>query len=155
MLLNYKTGRLLPHLVALGFMLIPLGVWQIVTLNLAGIVLLLIGLLLISFRYGFLIDAFQMQLKLYSGMWGIKKGYWQDISTAEELQIITSSESQGMSVLSINRTSFQKTTKLFLVLPNENIELMSGSKKKLMKAAQEISTVIKVEFVDRTETPNS
>lgn len=154
MLLDYKTGRLLPHLLALGFMLIPIGVWQIINLNLAGIVLLIAGLFLVSFRHGFMIDPFQMHLKFYSGMWGIKKGYWQDISTAECLHVITSSESQSMSVLSINRTSSQKTTKLFLILPNENVELMSGSRKKIIKVAQEVSATIKVQLVDKTETPN-
>lgn len=154
MLINYKTSRLLPHLVVLGIILIPVGGWQIIVSNLAGIPLLITGLFLVFFRHGFVIDASDLQLKLYSGICGIKSGYWQDISTSVNLQIIAINESQNMSMLSINRTSYTETYKLFLILPNKNIELMSSTQRKAMKAALEIASILELELIDKTKASN-
>ena len=154
MTISYKTDRLLPHLVALGVLLIPVGIGLIVSSNYIGIALTIIGACLFFFRHGFTIDATQMQLRTHAGIGPLKYGHWHDISEAHNLQIINGNTSQSMSMLSINRTSYQEATMLYLVLPNENIKLMSGQKHKILRVAQKIALASKIELIDKTEKPH-
>lgn len=153
MIHNYKTGRLLPHLVALGGLLILTGILLTVTQQWVGLLFVLIGFVLFFFRHGVLIDTDKQEAKQYSGIGFIKSGTWQDISIADSLQIITISESQAMSMLSINRLSYQDIDKLYLVLPDENIILMKGTSKKIVAPARELAAALKLELVDKTKAP--
>ena len=154
MISDYKTGRLLPHLVAMGVLLVPVGILTIITGKWIGIAFVIIGLILFFFRHGVLIDTTEKIAKQYSGIWFVKSGSWQDISNADSLQIISLNESQSMSMLSINRKSYQEVDKLYLVLPQENIVLMSGIASKMSATAQDLASSLKLELLDKTKAPN-
>ncbi len=56
-----------------------------------------------------------------------------------------------MSVLTITRTETNDVYKLFLTLPDRNIEIMSGEKDFIFKRAEKISSSLQVPVKNNTE----
>jgi len=150
MLLNYKTGKLPPNFYYLGIMLFAIGVWRIVVQDWMGIVFLVISLILIFIKSGVLIDTEKIRLKKYFGFLNIRNGKWEDISNLVNLKIISLQESQTMNVVSISHTQTIYIYKLLLLLPDREIELLSGEKDYVRIKASEISKALSTTIVDRT-----
>jgi hypothetical protein len=150
MILNYKTGKLPPNFIYLGIMLFGIGIWRMVVLDWKGILFFIISLLFLFIKSGILIDTDNRRLKKYIGFFAIKKGEWESIKSIINLQIIKTKETQAMSVLSITRTETNDVYKLFLTLPNRNIELMSGKKDYIINRAERISSSLQVSVKNRT-----
>lgn len=144
MILDYKTGKLPPNFIALGTILLAVGIWRIVIPDWKGLIFLLVSLILLLIRSGVIIDTDNMRLKEYIGLLLIKKGKWEDIKQLTGLRIVKSKETQTMSVLSISRIETSEVYKLFLVLPGKNIELMSGQKDHVAKRAKEVSNTLNI-----------
>lgn len=123
-------------------MLLAVGIWRMIVLDWKGILFFLLSLILIFFRSGIIIDTDHKKLKKYNGIFFIRKGKWEEISQLTGLQIVKTKETQTMSVLSISRTATNDIYKLSLVLPNKNIELMSGDKDYIIKTSKEISQAL-------------
>jgi len=138
MLINYKTGKLPPNFIYLGILLFGVSLWRMMVLDWKGILLFAISLLCLFIKSGIIIDTDNKRLKKYIGFFAIKKGEWEDIKQLTDLKIIKTKETQSMSVLSLSRTETNDVYKLILVLPNKTIELMSGEKGFITKAANEI-----------------
>jgi len=137
-----ETGKLPPNFVAFGAMLIAIGIWRMIVLDWIGILLFIIGLVLFFIKSGIIIDAKSKMLKKYIGFFGMQKGEWENIGDVKHLKLIDSKETQTMNVLSISRTSINKVCKLFIILPDKKIELMSGKKDVILKRAEYISSAI-------------
>jgi len=150
MILNFKTGKLPPNFYYLGFMLLAIGVWRVIVQDWLGILFLVISLILFFSRTGLLIDTKNIRLKKYAGIFMLKTGDWEDISSLVNLQIISTQETQSMHVVSISRSQTNEVYKLKMILPNHNIELLSGGKDYVLKIANEISSAIKTTFIDNT-----
>jgi len=150
MILNYKTGKLPPNFIYLGIMLFGIGIWRMVVLDWKGILFFIISLLFLFIKSGIIIDTDNRRLKKYIGFFAIKKGEWESIKSIINLQIIKTKETQAMSVLSITRTETNDVYKLFLTLPNRNIELMSGKKDYIINRAERISSSLQVSVKNRT-----
>ena len=150
MILSYKTDRLPPNFIFLGLFLLIVGVWRVLLSDWFGIILLVISFLCLFTRWGILIDTDKNRLKKYIGFFGIKKGDWEDISAKEHLEITKLHETQNMGVASISRSGTKITYKLFLVLPDKNIELMKGKSDLILRAAKEISTEFKITVIDES-----
>lgn len=142
MILNYKTAKLPPSFIYLGIMLFLVGIWRIIVSDWFGILIFIISLLLVFIRSGILIDTDKRRLKKYIGFLIIKLGEWESINSVINLQIIKTRETQGMNVLSISRTEVNEVYKLFLVLPEEKIELMAGEEDLILNRAEKISAAL-------------
>lgn len=149
MILKYKTGKLPPNFIALGYILLGVSVWRIIVLDWIGILFFLVSLLLLFIRSGLMIDTDNKSLKKYIGVFSLKRGKWEDISTLINLQIIKTKASQSMHVLSINRIETIDLYKLIMVLPDKKIELMSGKKEVIIKISKEISHLLQTEVLNK------
>jgi len=148
MILKYKTGKLPPNFIALGFLLLGVSVWRIIVLDWKGILFFLISLLLLFIKSGIIIDTDNKSLKKYIGIFVIKKGEWEDISNLSNLQIIKTKASQSMNVLSINRVETSDLYKLIMILPSKKIELLAGEKDYIIKISEEISLALQIEILN-------
>jgi len=128
MIINYKTGKLPQNFIYLGVMLFGIGIWRMIVLDWKGILFFIISLLCLFIKSGIMIDTDNKKIKKYIGFFIIKKGQWENIKSLINLQIIKTKATQSMGVLSISRTEAIVVYKLFLVLPDKSIELMSGEK---------------------------
>ena len=144
MILNYKTGNLPQNFIYLGIMLFVIGIWRMIVLDWNGILFFVLSLLFLFIKSGIIIDTDNRRLKKYIGFFAIKKGDWVSIKSTINLQIVKTREAQNMSVLSISRTETNDVYKLFLTLPNRNIELMSGEKDYILNKAEKISSSLQV-----------
>ena len=151
MILNYKTGKLPPNFIYLGIMLFAIGIWRMVVLDWKGILFFIISLLFLFIRSGVMIDTDNRRLKKYIAFFAIKKGEWESIKSIINLQITKTKETQAMSVLSITRTETNDVYKLFLILSNRNIELMSGEKDYIFKRAEKIASSLQVSLNNKTK----
>ncbi|MFK5857377.1 MAG: hypothetical protein QM503_14710 [Bacteroidota bacterium] len=150
MILNLETGKLPPNFYYLGFMLLAVGVWRVIVQDWLGILFLVISLILLFSKTGLLIDAKNSRLKKYAGIFMFKAGDWEDISSLVNLKIINVQETQSMHIVSISRSQTNEVYKLKMILPNHDIELLSGGKDYVLKIANEISSAIKTTVVDNT-----
>ncbi len=144
MILNYKTGTLPQNFIYLGIMLFVIGIWRMIVLDWNGILFFVLSLLFLFIKSGIIIDTDNRRLKRYIGFFAIKKGDWVSIKSTINLQIVKTRETQNMSVLSISRTETNDVYKLFLTLPDRNIELMSGEKDYILNKAEKISSSLQV-----------
>ena len=146
-MINYKTGKLPLNFIALGLMLFAVSIWRMAVSDWAGILFLLISIVLLFLRSGILIDADNRRIKKYIGILGIKKGKWENIDHLVNLQITKTKERQTMSVLSVSRTDSIDIYKLFLILPDHKIELLSGKRDDVTIRAKEISTQLQTTVI--------
>ena len=150
MIINYKTGKLPPNFIYLGMLLLIVGVWRIIVLDWMGILFLGISLFCLLLKSGIVIDTDNKKLKKYIGFFALRKGTWKDINQVKYLQIFRIIETQNMSVSSITRTESKTVYKLILVLPNKNIELMTGEKTFITNAAEKISKEMQTTVLSNT-----
>jgi len=140
LILKYKTGKLPLNFIYLGIMLFGIGMWRMIVLDWRGILFFVISLLFLFLKSGIIIDTDNRRLKKYIGIFTIRKGKWESIKSVINLQVIKTRETQSMNVLSISRTETKDVYKLFLVLPEKEIELMSGEKDYILNRAEKISS---------------
>ena len=95
-----------------------------------------------------MIDTEKKKVKKYFGFFIIKKGEWENIKSLINLHIIKTKETQSMSVLSITRTETNDVYKLFVVLPDKSIEIMSGEKDYIFNRAEQISTSLQTSVIN-------
>jgi len=150
MILNYKTDRLPSNFIFLGLFLLIVGVWRVLLADWFGIILLVISFLCLFTRWGVLLDSDKKRLKQYIGFFGIKKGNWIDIGSLKHIEVTNLQETQNMGVASISRSDIKIVYKLFLVLPDENIEIMKGKNDFIIKAAEEISSEFKTNLINES-----
>lgn len=151
MILNYKTGKLPPNFIALGFLLLAVSIWRIIVLDWKGILFFLISLLFLFIKSGIIIDTKNKRIKKYIGIFSLKHGKWENVKALINLQIIKTKASQSMNVLSINRTETKDLYKLIMVLPDKKIELMSGEKDKIIRISKEISHSLQTEILNKVQ----
>lgn len=147
---NYKTGQLPLNFIALGVMLLAVGIWRMIVLDWMGILLFVIAIVLLFLRSGIIIDSDKRRIMNYDGLFFIRKGEWEDIGALVNLQIIKIIETQPMSVLSISRTGTHDVYKLYMVLPNKKIEIMSGKEVPVLKKAKKISSLLQTPINNTT-----
>jgi hypothetical protein len=140
MKLTYRTERLPQNFIALGYLLTLAGVWIGLREDWKGFIFLLIGIILIFVESGIIINPPKKALKQYTGFFFLKKGHWKSIAQAIGLVVTKTSETQSMHVHSLSRSVTNHVYKLWLIMPGENIELMTGDRKKIMKRAEAIAT---------------
>jgi hypothetical protein len=146
--MNYKTGKLPLNFIYLGIMLLGISIWRMIVLDWTGIVFFVISFLYLFIKSGLIIDTDNKKLKKYIGFFIIKKGEWVNIKSLINLQIIKTKETQSMNVLSINRTETNDVFKLFMILPDRTIELMSGEKGSIIKKAEKISSSLQTTVIN-------
>ncbi len=150
MILKYKTGKLPPNFIVLGTMLLGIGIWRMVVLDWKGILYFLISLVLLFLKSGVLIDTENKRIKEYTSLFVILKGKWESIQSIISLEIIKTSETTRMSAASISRTDTKEVYKLFLNLPDNDIEFISGEKEYIQKNAEKLSSALQVSLKDNS-----
>ncbi|MDQ1772494.1 hypothetical protein GQR60_17945 [Labilibaculum sp. A4] len=148
MILKYTTGKLPPNFFMLGVILLLIGILAIIMSEFAGIVAILLSIPLLFIRTGILIDNKKKRIKKYIGLFAYKTGKWESIAQIHHLQIIRVRQTTGMAVLSITRNETNIVYKLLAVLPNENIELLSGEGRFIGEAASDISSQLNTEVLE-------
>jgi len=148
MILNFKTGRLPLNFFFLGAMLFIIGAWRMIVLDWKGIILFVISLLCLFIKSGVIIDTVQSRMKKYIGFLTIRKGDWEDIKSLINLEIIETKETHSMSVLTISRTETDDVYKLFMVMPDKRIELMSGKKDLIFNRAKKIASLLQTTVIN-------
>ena len=128
--IDYKTGKLPPNFISLGFLFLAVGIWRIAVSDLKGIIFVVLSIVMLLFSSGIIIDTDRKMLKKYSGVLFIKSGEWQDIKQVSGLQIVKSKETQTMSVRAVSRSETNEVYKLYLNLPGRDILLMKGKKRR-------------------------
>ncbi len=68
----------------------------------------------------------------------------------KHIEVTNLQETQNMGVASISRSDIKIVYKLFLVLPDENIEIMKGKNDFIIKAAEEISSEFKTNLINES-----
>jgi sulfite exporter TauE/SafE len=147
MKLNYKTERLPQNYIALGYLLIMAGVWISLLEDWKGILYMFAGVILVFVESGIIIDSAKRELKQYTGIFFLKKGRWQSIGQSTGLVVVKTQETQSMHVLSLSRSVTDDVYKLWLLMPEQNIELMTGARPKIMKRAEVIAKSLKTSLV--------
>ena len=135
MQLNYRTGRLSQNFLALGGMLLIVGIWRMSVLDWVGYLLVAIALILLFMRTGLLIDPIGKRMMFYTGLFILRDGQWKDISELQKLRIVATQESQTMHVLSISHTDTYEVFNLIMDFPHRSQVVMSGSENVLLKRA--------------------
>lgn len=148
MMLRYKTGKLPFNFIALGVILLAVSIWRIMVLDWSGIPFLVVSIVLLFIESGVVIDPESRRVRRYIGLFTVTKGEWEDVSSLINLQIIRSRESRTMNFISISRTETNDTYKLYIKLPNRNVELMSGKKEDIQSRAEEIASALKASVVN-------
>lgn len=148
MFLNYRTERLPFNFIALGVLLFGVGLWRIVVLDWIGALFILLSLFLVFIRSGVQFDSDKKRLKKYTGLFCFRRGSWEDIGSVLNLQIYRVREFQKMNVLSITRTEIMEFYKLFLSLPDRDIELMMGEKDIIRERARKIASLLDTSIID-------
>ena len=146
MILKYTTGKLPPNFFMLGIILLMLGILAAIMSEFGGLVAMPLSIPLLFIRTGILIDTKEKRIKKYIGLFTCKTGKWESIAPIKHLQIIRVRQTTGMAVLSITRNETNIVYKLLAVLPNENIELLSGEGRHIGEAADEISNKLSIEI---------
>jgi hypothetical protein len=150
--LKYKTGRLPYHFIILGYLLLALGIWRISLYDWAGIAYFLLAVIFLFFRSGLIIDTRHKKMMIYSGIFFIRFGKYLDISTAKQLLIEERQESSAIHVQSISRTDSKTVYRLFIILQEEQIELLAGERKDILKMSKQISEGLCLDIIDRTDS---
>ena len=150
MVLSYKTEKLPFNFIALGILLFPVGLWRIAVLDWIGVLFILLSIFLVFIRSGIQIDSDNKRLKKYTGLFCFQKGRWEDISSVLNLHIHRVLETQKMNVLSITRTETKEFYKLTLVMPDKDIELMTGEKDLIHERTRKISALLNISIIDKT-----
>lgn len=148
--IEYRTSRLPINFRMLGYMLLALAIWRGIVMDWMGMVYLAISLFLIFFKTGVIIDAKALKIKQYVGLFLIKKGKWERIEHVSSIQLTKTKETQTMSVLSISRLETTDTYKLYIMMPDRNIELMQGDKVELVTKGNTLADLLKTAFKDST-----
>jgi len=148
----YKTDSLPFNFIALGYMLLAIGVWRIIVFDWKGVFFLLVSVFLIFFKSGIMIDTDKKLLRKYNGIFVFNKGEWENIDQLTGLQMIETRESQTMSVLSISRTETNDICKLYLNMPDRDILLMKGNKKDMLKKGNRIASLLHTSLIAEAES---
>lgn len=150
MLLKYTTGKLPLNFFMLGVILLLIGVFSAIMAEYGGIIAIPISIPLLFIRTGVLIDTKKKRIKKYIGLFTLKSGKWESIAQVQHLRIIRVQQSASMAVLSISRNETNVVYKLMLVMPTENMEILSGEGRFISEAADNISNKLSVNVKDST-----
>lgn len=149
MKLDFTTDRLPLNFIALGYMLLAISIWRIIVSDFLGIPFLIVSCLLIFYKSGIIIDTDNKMLKRYNGIFMLKQGKWEDINQITALQIINTIETQTMSVLSISRKETTNIYKLIAMMPDKNIELLSGDKDDIIYKSNKIASALQTSLIQK------
>ena len=141
-MISYKTDVLPYNFIALGTILLAVGVWRIILVDLWGIIFIVLALVLLFLHSGVAIDYRNKRIRKYIGWLHLKNGKWLDISAVKNLAVVRSNQKRNMHLLTINRTERNVCYKLFLCLPYKNIEIFSGKKEIVKHRAEKIAAAL-------------
>lgn len=150
MILKYKTGSLPPNFLFLGIILGGVGIWRMAVLDWKGIMFFVIAMLCLFITSGIWIDTHKLKIKEFVRILFFKIGKWQDITDAENLEIIMVMEAQNMSVLSITRSETIEVFKLMMIFSDRDLELLSGKEDYIVNTANTIALSLKLDVVNST-----
>lgn len=150
MILQFTTGKLPPNFFILGILLVLIGILAVIMSEFEGLIAILLSVPLLFIRTGILVDTEKKRIKKYIGLFSFKNGKWESISQIQHLRIIRVQQSASMAVLSISRIDTSIVYKLILVMPTENMEILSGDGRFISEVADEISTEMNLEVKDVT-----
>lgn len=149
--LNFATERLPLNFIILGYALMAIGIWRVFVVDWRGVLFLIFSVFLVFLKSGVIIDVARKLFKKYFGIFFIKSGKWESLSQLIGLLVVKTRETLAMSVLSISRTETSDLFKLYLSLPDRQVELFSGDEEVVLQKAEKLATSLLTTLVVHTE----
>ena len=147
MILDYKTSKLPYNFIFLGLLLGIYGVWLSWEANYLGVIFLLIAIPCLFIRMGSQIDVESQKYREYIGLFMFKYGKWINFRGLESLVIGYMMESEMMTHKSLAANYTVKNYKLYIRMPEQDLEILSGKKEFIEKTAAVIAKELNVEIL--------
>lgn len=146
--MKHITQRMPLHILILGLILLPLGIWRCTVGDWKGIIWLAVSAFCLLTNEGIIIDKKAKIIRKYYSILFFKKVIKDKTIKAVKLKIYKSDHAQNLSVASITRTYKGTSYKLIAICEDEEMELAEGNKKKINKIANSIADELDIEVIN-------
>ena len=144
---NYITEKLPYNFYFVGILFLIFGVYLIIDMNYIGGILFAISLPILLTHWGVIVDTNNKRIKKYMAFAFFKRGKWVDISSVKQVDLGQRDETELMTHKSLAGVYTVRNLTLTLVLEDSEIEILSGKKEFIEKAADKISKGLGVNIV--------
>ncbi|MBN2667675.1 MAG: hypothetical protein JXR60_00475 [Bacteroidales bacterium] len=144
--IEFTTAKLPINFTVLGYLFIGLGIYSLIKHLWEAVFLLLIGLIIVLFKSGLVIDFNARKYKKYNGLFFIKIGEWMSISKDAFLKLEKKRMVHANSVLTISRKELQIDYRLYLYNDSSKVLLISGNKNEVFERANTIAKRLGIEL---------
>ncbi len=151
-IIDIKKKYELLNILILGFLLILIGMIFIFQKTYFGSIFILVGLLIVTFKKGVLIDTKLKKIKYYKKFVFKIIGNWSDISDVQYIALVKVNLTQQMNTLTVPGTFSDVQIKLNFIMKNKNVvQVITDKKSKIMLLAEKISEDLKIDIYDNSE----
>ncbi len=148
-----KKNELLNILIA-GYLLIGVGIFSIISENYFGILFLIIGLIITTFKKGTLIDTANKQIIYYKKIPFYTAKKHEDISNVSYIALVRVRLRQQMNIGPVTGLSNYDEMQVKLNFITENkkvIPVITDLRKNIFPLAEKIAKGLKINIFDNTE----
>lgn len=145
--MKHITQRMPLHILILGLILLPLGIWRCTVSDWKGIIWLAVSFFCLFSFEGIIIDKKAKIIRKYYSMLFFKKVIKDKAIKPVKLIIYKSDHFQNLSVASITSTYKGTSYKLIAICEDKEMQLVEGNKKKIDKIANSIAKELNIAVV--------
>ena len=140
------------NIVILGFLLTLAGIVLIIQTQYVGIAPLILGLLIVSFKKGILIDLDNRKIKYYKKTAFIITGNWEDCNDVRYIALTRVKLSQNMYAVTVPGTFTDVQVKMnFIFENNRAVAVFTDKKSKIMLLAKQIASGFNIDIYNNSE----
>jgi len=151
-LIDVKIKSQFLNIVILGFLLSLAGVILIIQEQYVGIAPLIIGLLIVSFKKGVLIDIENKRIKYYKKFVFQVIGNWTEYKDVQYIALTRVKLTQQMYAVTVPGRYTDTQTRLNFILGNNKVvAVITNKKSKIMPLAKQIAEGFNVDIFDNSE----
>lgn len=151
-LVDVKIKSQFLNIVILGFLLTFVGIVLIVQTQYVGIAPLILGLTIVSFKKGILIDLENRKIKYYQKIVFITIGNWADCNDVQYIALTQVKLTQQMHAVTVPGTYTDIQVKLNFIFDNNRVvAVFTDKKSKVMQIAKQIASNFNLDIFDNSE----
>jgi len=151
-LIDVKIKSQFLNIVILGFLLTLTGIVLIVQTQYVGIAPLILGLVIVSFKKGVLIDIENKKIKYYKKVVFQIIGNWEECKDVQYIALTRVKLSQQMYAVTVPGTYTDVQIKLsFISGNNKQISIITDKRSKLIPIAKQIAKGYNIDIFDNSE----
>ena len=151
-LIDVKIKSQFLNIVILGFLLTLAGIVLIVQAQCVGIAPLFLGLVIVSFKKGVLIDIENKRIKYYKKIVFKIIGNWEECKDVQYIALTRVKLTQQMYAVTVPGTYTDVQIKLsFISGNNKQISIITDKRSKLTPIAQKIAEGFNIDIFDNSE----